>query len=147
MNAVLHLYKEATIRREEGVDGAFLVSYDEKPGIQAIGNTSPDLSPEVGSRSTFLRDAHYHRWGTVSILSGIDLLTGHIHTQVSDHHTSDDFITFLSTLDDAYPPGETIKIILDNLLPIPPKKPKLILRRKVVGLSWCLPPNPGPGST
>jgi len=45
MHAVLHLYKEATIRREEGVDGSFLVSYDEKPGIQAIGNTSPDLSP------------------------------------------------------------------------------------------------------
>jgi len=130
MNAVLHVYKEAEILREEGERGTFLVSYDEKPGIQAIGNTFPDLSPEVGSRSTFLRDAHYQRWGTVSILSGIDLLTGHIHTKVCDHHTSDDFITFLQTIDDAYPPDETIKIILDNHSAHTSKKTQAFLKEK-----------------
>ncbi len=34
-----------------------IVSYDEKPGIQAIATTAPDLPPEPGRHETLTRDA------------------------------------------------------------------------------------------
>jgi hypothetical protein len=43
-----------------------VVSYDEKPGIQAIATTAPDLSPEPGVYATFARDHAYKRQGTLS---------------------------------------------------------------------------------
>jgi hypothetical protein len=56
-----------------------IVSYDEKPGIQAIATTSPDLPPVPGTYATFSRDHEYKRHGTLSLLAGIDLLTGKVH--------------------------------------------------------------------
>jgi len=53
-----------------------IVSYDEKPGIQAIATTAPDLPPAPGVHPTFTRDHEYKRHGTLSLLTGIDLLTG-----------------------------------------------------------------------
>src|SRR5262249_37438853 len=41
-----------------------VVSYDEKPGIQAIATTAPDLPPEPGVHPTFARDHEYKRHGT-----------------------------------------------------------------------------------
>ena len=55
------------------------VSYDEKPGIQAIANTAPDLPPVAGKHACAARDHEYKRLGTLSLLAGIDLLTGQVH--------------------------------------------------------------------
>ena len=49
------------------------VSYDEKPGIQAIGLTTPDLPPALGQSPTWSRDHEYMRRGTVSLLAVLDL--------------------------------------------------------------------------
>jgi len=89
------------------------VSYDEKPGIQAIATTSPDRMPtaENGYRQ---RDYEYKRLGTLSLLAGIDLLTGIAIPLVSETHKSADFIEFLKLLDSKYPKGEIIRLILDN---------------------------------
>jgi hypothetical protein len=65
-----------------------IVSFDEKPGIQAIATTAPDLSPVPGVYSTFARDHEYKRQGTLSLLAGIDLLTGKVHALVKDRHRS-----------------------------------------------------------
>src|SRR5665647_1918982 len=59
-----------------------IVSYDEKPGIQAIATTAPDLPPVPGTYATFARDYEYKRHGTLSLLAGIDLLTGKVHALV-----------------------------------------------------------------
>src|SRR6478736_4816627 len=91
-----------------------IVSYDEKPGIQAIATTSPDLPPVPGSYATFSRDHEYKRHGTLSLLAGIDLLTGKVHALVRDRHRSREFIEFLKLLDTAYPASTAIKLILDN---------------------------------
>jgi len=40
-----------------------IVSYDEKPGIQALATTAPDLPPEPGKHATFARDHEYKRPG------------------------------------------------------------------------------------
>ncbi len=91
-----------------------IVSYDEKPGIQAIANTAPDLPPEPGVQAAFARDHEYKRYGTVSLLAGIDLLTGQVHALVRDRHRSREFIEFLKLVDAAYPTHTAIKLILDN---------------------------------
>src|SRR5450759_2912074 len=90
------------------------VSYDEKPGIQAIATTAPDLPPVPGTYATFARDYEYKRHGTLSLLAGIDLLTGKVHALVKERHRSREFIEFLKLLDAAYPASTAIKLILDN---------------------------------
>jgi len=91
-----------------------IISYDEKPGIQAIATTAPDLPPVPGVYPTFTRDHEYKRHGTVSLLAGIDLVTGQIHALVKDRHRSREFIEFLTLLDSAYPADTAIHLILDN---------------------------------
>jgi transposase len=91
-----------------------IVSYDEKPGIQAIATTAPDLPPEPGVYATFARDPEYKRHGTLSLLAGIDLLSGKVHALVKDRHRSREFIEFLKLLDTSYPARTAIKLILDN---------------------------------
>jgi len=89
-------------------------SHDEKPGVQAIANAAPDLSPEPGRLATFGRDHEYKHYGTVSLLVGIDLLTGQVHALVRDRHRSREFIEFLQLLDAAYLTHTATKLILDN---------------------------------
>jgi transposase len=91
-----------------------IVSYDEKPGIQAIATTAPDLPPQPGVYPTFARDHEYKRHGTLSLLAGIDLLTGKVHALVRDRHRSREFVEFLKLLDATYPAHTAIKLILDN---------------------------------
>src|SRR5258707_288903 len=109
---------------QEPSDAVAIVSYDEKPGIQAIANTAPDLPPEPGRHATFARDHEYKRHGTVSLLAGIDLLTGQVHALVKDRHRSREFIEFLKILDAAYPAHTAIKLILDIPSAHIPKKTK-----------------------
>lgn len=109
------LIKEAAIAaRQQPDDAVAIISYDEKPGIQAIATTAPDLPPEPGVHATFARDHEYERRGTVSLLAGIDLLTGQVHALVRERHRSCEFIEFLKLVDAAYPTHTAIKLTLDN---------------------------------
>lgn len=116
---VLHTYKKVELlkklKSEGGEVDMVIVSYDEKPGIQAIGNKYPDLMPVEGKHPTVSRDYEYIRYGTLSLLAGIDLFTGVIHYKVRDQHRSIEFIEFLKDLDSYYPTNIKIVIILDNL--------------------------------
>ena len=117
MAEVLCIYREVKLIKEGAAatgDGVAIISYDEKPGIQAIATTALDLPPEPGVHETFARDHEYERKGTVSLLAGIDLLTGRVHALVRDRHRSCEFIEFLQLVDVAYPPHTAIKLILDN---------------------------------
>ena len=122
MHNVLLVYKQLEMQFDE--DGNLLpfdedevvhvVSYDEKPGIQAIANVAEDLPP-TEKNGTIKRDYEYKRLGTVSLLAGIDLQTGEAIPLVCDSHNSLDYIEFLKILDAKYPKGDTIRLILDNL--------------------------------
>jgi transposase len=117
MAEVLCVYREVEMRRAAGGAGEAalaVVSYDEKPGIQAIGTTAPDLRPVPATHPTICRDHEYKRHGTITLMAGIDLLTGQVHALVKDRHRSREFIEFLGLLDVAYPAATVIKIILDN---------------------------------
>lgn len=121
MHEVLLVYKQIEMQFDE--NGTLIVpddykltitvSYDEKPGIQAISNTAPDLRPTAENGAVY-RDAEYKRLGTLSLLAGIHLLTGEAIPLVSETHKSSDFIEFLKILDKKYPLQDTIRIILDN---------------------------------
>ena len=120
MAEVLCVYREVQILKRTAAKSnkpnqpVAIVSYDEKPGIQAIATTAPDLPPEPGVHATFAREHEYKRHGTVSLLAGIDLVTGKVHALVKDRHRSREFIEFLKLLDAAYPAHTAIKLILDN---------------------------------
>jgi transposase len=117
MVQVLHVYKQVEIWRMKGVpppDLVAVISYDEKPGIQAIENTALDLPPVPGEHSTVGRDHEYIRHGTLSLLAGIDLLSGEVLGLVRKRHRSAEFIEFLSLADAHYPAGARIRVVLDN---------------------------------
>ncbi len=123
MHNVLLVYKQLSFQFDE--DGNFIpweedeeivhiLSYDEKPGIQAIATTSEDLLPDQYN-GTINRDYEYRRLGTLSLMAAIDLQTGEALPLVSESHTSADYISFLKMLDEKYPKGDKIRIVLDNL--------------------------------
>jgi transposase len=110
----VQVLKKAAAKSKKPSKPVAIVSYDEKPGIQAIATTGPDLPPKPGVHATFARDHEYKRHGTLSLLAGIDLLTGKVHALVRDRHRSREFIEFLKLIDAAYPASTAIKLILDN---------------------------------
>lgn len=116
MAEVICVYREVAIMRksEDLTPKVAIISYDEKPGIQAIGSTPPDLPPQPGSQAGWARDHEYKRHGTLSLLAGIDLLTGKVHACVENRHRSREFVGFLKKLDAAYSADTAIKLILDN---------------------------------
>ena len=121
MHDVLVVYKQVEMQFDEKgdiiipTDGPMIhtISCDEKPGIQAIATTSEDLRPKEGNGFVY-RDYEYKRLGTLSLIAGIDLLTGIAIPVVSETHKSSDFISLLKKLDERYPEGDIIRIICDN---------------------------------
>ena len=121
MHDVLVVYKQVEMQFDENGDiivstdspMIHTISCDEKPGIQAIATTSDDLRPTEGNSCVY-RDYEYKRLGTMSLIAGIDLLTGIAIPVVSETHKSSDFICLLKKLDEMYPEGDVIRIICDN---------------------------------
>lgn len=121
MHNVLLVYKQLEMQFDESgnlmvsdITPVHVLSYDEKPGIQAIATTSEDLMPDE-NHPTISRDYEYKRLGTLSLLAAIDLQTGEAIPLVRDKHNSKEYIEFLKLIDEKYPKGDKIRIILDNL--------------------------------
>jgi len=119
MQEVLMVYRDVSIYTQGAVHDArpnpiYTVSVDEKPGVQAIGLTAPDLPPVPGKAPAIGRDYEYVRHGTVSIMAGIDLHSGHIFANVEERHRSVEFIGLLKQLDAHYPDEAIIRVVLDN---------------------------------
>jgi transposase len=119
MKEVLLVYQEVLVQNQAaaaaGVAPAVIsVSIDEKPGVQAIENTAPDLPPVPGKHPTVGRDHEYKRHGTLSILASLDLQDGHVVARVEERHRSREFVALLKELDAYYAPDLMIRVILDN---------------------------------
>jgi transposase len=117
MKVVLLVYQEIALQNEAQSVGApriITVSADEKPGLQALANTAPDLPPVAGKHHTVARDHEYKRMGTCSILAALDLHDGHVTARVERRHRSREFIGLLQDLDARYPANCTIRVVLDN---------------------------------
>ncbi len=105
MAQILGVYKEAEILNaaaasaKEASGAVAIVSYDDPSAkAQEPGATAPDLPPKPGIHATFSRDHEPRRHGALSLLAGIDLLTGKVHALVEERHRSREFIEFLKLL-------------------------------------------------
>ena len=119
MAEVLMVYRDVNLYRADAVHDArplpiYTVSVDEKPGVQALGTTAPDLPPVPGKHASIGRDHEYVRHGTLSILAALDLHTGEIIANVELRHRSVEFIALLRRLDEHYPDDAVIRVVLDN---------------------------------
>ena len=143
MNDVLIIYQQIEfefITGEKPKD--ITISYDEKPGIQAIKNVAPDLPPS--ERHGYVgRDPEYKRLGTVSLLAGIDLRTGEVIPLVRDTHKSADFIDFLKLLDKKYYEDLKIRIVLDNRTAHTSKETRAFLATRLGRFEFIFTPKHG----
>ena len=116
MREVLMVYRDVFLTPPcaDATPTTYTVSVDEKPGVQAIGTTAPDLPPVAGQQATLSRDHEYVRHGTLSILAALDLHTGEIIAEVEPHHRSREFVALLERLHRHYPPDAVIRVVLDN---------------------------------
>ena len=82
MHNVLVIYKQVSLQFDK--DGNLLpfegtpvhtLSYDEKPGIQAIGSTTPDLPPISNTEkgSSYMRDYVLNPEGNIESLAFINI--------------------------------------------------------------------------
>jgi transposase len=129
MAQILMVHREIQVLQEKlqsgdkaGTDEGQLLavlSLDEKPGIQAIGKEEthgflPDLPLVPGKHPSNGRDCKYKRHGTLSLLAGLDLLTGKVHACIEERHRSLEFTKLLEQIHQAYSAEIRILIVLDN---------------------------------
>lgn len=119
MQEVLIVYREVNMQMATPADAkqsipVYTVSVDEKPGIQALGLTAPDLPPVPGQYAEVGRDYEYVRHGTLSLIAALDLHTGEIIAEVEPRHRSREFIGLLKRLDEHYDMRAIIRVVLDN---------------------------------
>ena len=124
------------------------ISYDEKPGIQAIANLAADLAPVSGKYPKWARDYEYKRLGTVSLMAGLDLYDGRVHAIVRDRHRSREFIEFLEEVDRSYPSDWRIRIVpRQSFCPCIQGKPSSGCAVERSDLTFSLHPSMTPGLT
>ena len=115
---VLYFYREVQLVRDREdpscTDLVAYLSYDEKPGIQALEVTGSERRPVPSQHSELYRDYEYVRHGTLSLMAGIDLITGEIIAVVHPRHRSREFVEWLQLVDSKYPEDVTIHVLLDN---------------------------------
>ena len=84
---VCHLYKEAPTLRPQGV---YVISTDEKTGIQALERAHPDQPMEPGQVAR--QEFEYTRHGTQSLMANFDVVTGEVLTpSIGATRTEEDF--------------------------------------------------------
>jgi transposase len=146
MREILLVYREVALQNanRDGLAPVIVtVSVDEKPGLQAIANTAPDLSPAPGKHAHLGRDHEYKRLGTCSILAALDLHDGHVIGRVERRHRSREFIALLKDLDSYYPAECTIRLILDNHSAHLSKETRTFLATKPNRFKYVLTPTHG----
>ena len=146
MREILLVYREVDLQNGNGralIPKIVTLSVDEKPGVQAIANTAPDLPPVPGKHPTVARDHEYKRLGTCSILAALDLHSGHVVGHVERRHRSREFIALLKDLDRYYPAECTIRLVLDHHSAHIAKETRAFLASKPNRFKYVLTPTHG----
>lgn len=111
-NDILMVYKEMDLALKE-VTNIGTVPYGEEPGKRAIENTAPDPSPTKKDGFAGREPGHGKPWA-VSLLAGLNLITGEVTALVRESRKSSDFVDFLRMVDARHEPALQIRIALDN---------------------------------
>lgn len=92
---------------------AVVLSFDEKPQVQALERGQPVLPMDLGMPE---RQTHnYIRHGTLDLFAALNVATGQVLAQTKKRHRAKDFTAFLKLIDDAVEEGLEVHVILDNL--------------------------------
>ncbi len=91
---------------------ALVLSLDEKSQIQALDRTQPGLPMKQGRAGTMTHD--YKRNGTTTLFAALDVLKGEVIGQCLPRHRHQEFLTFLTTIDDQTPAAWELHCIVDN---------------------------------
>lgn len=91
---------------------AVVLCVDEKSQIQALDRTQPGLPLKPGRCGTYTHD--YRRHGTTTLFAALHLVEGRVIGQCYPRHRHQEFLKFLRRLDDEFPPGKELHLILDN---------------------------------
>lgn len=93
---------------------AIVLSVDEKSQVQALDRTQPLLPLGPGQAERHTHD--YVRHGTTSLFAALNVATGEVLGECYRQHRQQEFVKFLSRIDEAYPEQEGVELhlILDN---------------------------------
>ena len=91
---------------------AIVLSVDEKSQIQALDRTQPGLPLKKGRSGTMTHD--YKRHGTTTLFAALNVLDGTVIGRNMQRHRHQEFIRFLSAVEEAPPAGKLVHVILDN---------------------------------
>ncbi len=93
-------------------DHAMVLCVDEKSQIQALDRTQPLLPMQPGQLERGTHD--YRRHGTTSLFAALELKTNRVIGQLHRRHRSQEFRTFLDTIEANVPAELDVHIVLDN---------------------------------
>lgn len=93
-------------------DKAVVLCADEKSQIQALDRTAPvlPLRPGLPERQTH----DYIRHGTTTLFAALNVLDGTVIGTCEQRHRHDEFLKFLSRIDQSIPRRLAIHLVLDN---------------------------------
>src|SRR6267154_4892755 len=91
---------------------ALVLCVDEKSQIQALDRTAPLLP--LGPGQIERRTHDYTRHGTSSLFAALDTKTGKIIGQNQQRHRSEEFRSFLDTIEKNVPEELDVHLIMDN---------------------------------
>src|SRR6188768_1741295 len=91
---------------------AVVLCVDEKSQIQALDRTQPMLPMRPGQVERRTHD--YKRNGTTSLFAALDLKTSRVIGQLHRRHRSQEFRSFLDTIEANVPADVDIHIVMDN---------------------------------
>ena len=94
-------------------DHAVVLSFDEKPQIQALERAQP-IADGHGSARTPVRTTT-SAMARVDLFAALNVATGQVVAQTKKQHRSRDFVSFLREIDERVDPTLTVHVILDNL--------------------------------
>jgi transposase len=86
---------------------------DEKSAIQALDRLDPVLPLSPGRAES--HGFEYFRHGTLSLYAALETQSGEILGKTARHHTSAEFVGFLTDVVASQPAGKEIHLIADNL--------------------------------
>ena len=92
---------------------ALVLSVDEKPSIQARQRPSGYVETDSGAIVRALKST-YKRNGTLNLFAALEIASGHIHAQTTEHKKREDFQRFLDAVLNELPADKEIHVILDN---------------------------------
>ncbi len=86
---------------------------DEKTAIQALDRKDRMLPLWPGRAES--HGFEYKRNGTLSLFAALNVFTGEVLGKTAPHHTSAQFVAFLSKVLSAQPAGKGIHVTCDNV--------------------------------